>query len=65
MTSFVGTVFEDDAEVSKCYANLMLCSVTVAIAFSPIIGTFADRVSPRITLPFAFLSRAVGVALFT
>ena len=64
LTSYVGTVFADDDEASKAYANLMLCSVTVAIAFSPLIGIITDRVSPRITLPCAFLFRAIAIGLF-
>ena len=64
LTSYVGTVFKDDKEVTQCYANLMLCSIVVAIAFSPLIGFFTDRVSPRFTLPFAFLLRALGIVLF-
>lgn len=64
LTSFVGTIFKDDEEVSDAYANLMLCSVTVAIAFSPCIGIFIDRVSPCITIPTAFLLRAIAVGLF-
>ena len=65
LTSYVGTVFEDDKEVSKCYSNLMLCSVVVGITFSPLIGMFTDRVSPRVTLPIAFLLRALGIVAFT
>ena len=42
----------------------MLCSVTVAIAFSPIIGMFTDRVSPRLTLPCAFLLRGCAIIMF-
>lgn len=64
LTSYVGTLLEDDSEVAKVYANLMLCSVTVAIAFSPLIGMFTDTVSPRVTLPSAFLVRAAAIALF-
>ena len=65
LTSYVGTVFEDDKEVSKCYSNLMLISIVFGIAFSPLIGMFTDRVSPRVTLPTAFLLRATGILLFT
>ena len=64
LTSFVGTVFENDEEVSQAYANLMLCSVVVAISFSPLIGLFVDKVSPRIAIPVAFLLRACAVGLF-
>ena len=64
LTSFVGTILEDDTEVSEVYANLMLCSVIVALSFSPLIGFFVDRVSPRITLPFSFLLRATSIGLF-
>jgi len=42
----------------------MLCSVAVAISFSPLIGIFADKVSPKFTLPFSFLMRASAIALF-
>ena len=42
----------------------MLCSVAVAISFSPLIGIFADKVSPKFTLPFSFLVRAFSIALF-
>ena len=64
LTSYVGTVFENDEEVSQAYANLMLCSVVVAISFSPLIGLFVDKVSPRIAIPVAFLLRACAVGLF-
>ena len=64
LTSYVGTILEDDDEVSEIYARLMLCSVAVAIALSPLIGIFTDRVSPRITLPASFLFRALSVLLF-
>ena len=64
LTSYVGTVFEDDKEVSSTYAKLMMCSVAIAIALSPLIGIFTDKVSPRVTLPTAFMFRALAVLLF-
>ena len=64
LTSYVGTLLEDDKQVSTLYANLMLCSVIVALSFSPLIGLSVDRISPRITLPFAFLIRGSSIALF-
>ena len=64
LTSYVGTLLEDDKQVSTLYANLMLCSVIVALSFSPLIGLGVDRFSPRITLPVAFLCRASSIALF-
>ena len=42
----------------------MLCSVIVALSFSPVIGIIVDKVSPRITLPSAFLIRATSIAMF-
>ena len=65
LTSFVGTVFSDDKEVTQCYANLMICSIVVACTASPLIGIFVDRVSPRVTLPVSFLIRGFGIVLFT
>ena len=66
LTSFVGVnkIFKSDKEVSIAYAHLMLCSAAVTILFSPLIGIFADRVSPRITLPISFLLRAIAILLF-
>ena len=66
LTSFVGedNIFKDDSEVATAYAHLMLCSVAVAISFSPLIGIFADKVSPKFTLPLSFLVRASAIALF-
>lgn len=66
LTSFVGAnnIFKSDKEVSIAYARLMLCSAVVAIIFSPLIGFFADKVSPRITLPISFLLRAFAILLF-
>lgn len=64
LTSFVGTILDDDEQVSKLYANLMLCSVTAGLAFSPLVGIFTDKVSPRVTIPVSFLIRATGIGLF-
>ena len=64
LTSFVGTILEDDKEVSTLYANLMMCSIVIAIAFSPLLGVFTDRVSPQIVLPVSFLIRATAVGMF-
>lgn len=64
LTSFVGTTLKDDQEVSDLYAKLMMCSVIAGLAFAPFLGMFADRVSPRLTLPLAFLVRASAIALF-
>jgi len=64
LTSFVPTVLEDDDEVSAVYAKLMMCSVGIAIAFSPLIGIFTDKFSPNITLPTAFILRACAIGLF-
>ena len=64
LTSYVGTVLEDDEEVTSVYANLMLVSVAFAISLSPVIGIFTDRYSPRITLPVSFLIRAFAIVLF-
>ena len=65
LTSYVGIHLENDEEVSDLYAKLMLLSVVIGIALSPIIGMIVDRVSPLITLPFAFALRAVGIAMFS
>ena len=64
LTSYVGDILENDDEVSSLYANLMLCSVTIGLTFSPLIGAFSDRISPSVTLPLTFIFRAIGVALF-
>jgi MFS family permease len=64
LTSYVGTLIEDDEQVSKLYANLMLCSVTAGLCFSPLVGIFTDKVSPRVTIPISFLLRATGICLF-
>ena len=64
MTSYVGTLIEDDEHVSKLYANLMLCSVTAGLCFSPLVGIFTDKVSPRVTIPVSFLLRATAIGLF-
>ena len=64
LTSYVGTVFEDDKEVSTCYGNLMMISCTVGIGVSPLIGIMTDRCSPRLTIPFAFLFRAGAIGMF-
>ena len=64
LTSCVGEYLEDDAEVSKLYAKLMIISVVIGLAFSPFIGMITDKVSPLITLPFAFSLRAISILLF-
>lgn len=64
LTSYVGTILEDDQQVSDLYANLMLCSVTFAVALSPLIGCYTDKVSPRVTIPSAFLLRAIAIGMF-
>ena len=64
LTSYVGTVLEDDEEVTAVYAKLMLCSVAFAISLSPVIGILTDKFSPRVTLPVSFCLRAFAIALF-
>lgn len=65
LTSYVGTYLENDEEVSKVYANLMLCSIAVALSLSPLIGIFVDRVSPKVSLPVAYTLRATAIVLFS
>jgi len=42
----------------------MIISVVVGLSLSPLVGFIADRVSPLITLPCAFLIRATAIGMF-
>lgn len=65
LTSFVGTVLDNDEQVSQLYANLMLISMVAAISLSPLVGMFVDRVSPQVCLPLAFMLRASAIGMFS
>ena len=64
LTSYVGTILEDDKEVSSLYAKLMMISIIIGLSFSPIVGFFADRVTPLVMIPMAFILRALAIGLF-
>mmetsp|Transcript_12524 Transcript_12524/g.16037 ORF Transcript_12524/g.16037 Transcript_12524/m.16037 type:complete len:201 (+) Transcript_12524:943-1545(+) len=64
LTSYVGTYLKDDDEVSALYAKLMIVSVVIGLAFSPVVGFISDRTSPLITIPCSFMVRAISIGLF-
>ena len=47
------------------YLNMMVVSVLISAFILPFVGTMVDRVSPKISIPFAFFFRAIVTAFFT
>ena len=64
ITSFIGTKVADGKQASNIYASVMIISVIFGLIGMPLVGMFSDRVSPKITVPCAFLTRFTAMLLF-